>query len=162
MWSEKFSLSSITTPRFLAVFEGVMVDEPNWKVKLWWNYGFAETTSSSVLARLSWRWWSFTQLEMSVTFSYLADAFIQSDLQLGNTWSDSSWRGKQTEEVLVSLRHCSNKYKLAREGINKDNVFQVLLKEMSCQLLLEGWPGSSILDRGRKVIPPARSGELSC
>ncbi len=34
MWSEKFSLSSITTPRCLAVFEGVMVDEPNWKVKL--------------------------------------------------------------------------------------------------------------------------------
>ncbi len=34
MWSVKFSLSSITTPRFLAVFEGVMVDEPNWKVKL--------------------------------------------------------------------------------------------------------------------------------
>ncbi len=34
MWSEKFSLSSITTPRFLAVFEAVMVDEPNWKVKL--------------------------------------------------------------------------------------------------------------------------------
>ncbi len=34
MWSEKFSLSSFTTPRFLAVFEGVMVDEPNWKVKL--------------------------------------------------------------------------------------------------------------------------------
>ncbi len=34
MWSEIFSLSSITTPRFLAVFEGVMVDELNWKVKL--------------------------------------------------------------------------------------------------------------------------------
>ncbi len=34
MRSEKVSLSSITTPRFLAVFEGVMVDEPNWKVKL--------------------------------------------------------------------------------------------------------------------------------
>ncbi len=32
--SVKFSLSSITTPRFLAVFEGVMVDEPNCKVKL--------------------------------------------------------------------------------------------------------------------------------
>ncbi len=34
MWSEKFSLSSITTSRFLAVFEGVLVDEPNWKVQL--------------------------------------------------------------------------------------------------------------------------------
>ncbi len=27
MWSEKCSLSSITTPRFLAVFEVIMVDE---------------------------------------------------------------------------------------------------------------------------------------
>ncbi len=53
MWSEKFSWSSITTPRFLAVFEGVMVDVHYWKVKLWWNNGFAETASSSVLARLS-------------------------------------------------------------------------------------------------------------
>ncbi len=34
MGSVKFSLSSITTPRFLAVFEGVIVDEPNWKGKL--------------------------------------------------------------------------------------------------------------------------------
>ncbi len=31
---------------------------------------------------------------------------------------DSSWRGKHTEEVPItpSLRNCSNKYKLAREG----------------------------------------------
>ncbi len=57
-------------------------------------------------------------ITFTFTFSHLADAFIQSDLQLGNTWSDSSWRGNQTEEVLVtpSLSHCSNKYKLAREG----------------------------------------------
>ncbi len=34
MWSVKLGLSSITTPRFLAGFEGVMVDVPNWKVKL--------------------------------------------------------------------------------------------------------------------------------
>ncbi len=54
---------------------------------------------------------------------------------------------KQTEEVLVtpSLRHCSNKYKLAREGekmkIEKHFFFllsQVVSKEMSFQLLLEG------------------------
>ncbi len=32
-------------------------------------------------------------------------------------------------------------------------------KEKSFQLLLEGWQGSSILDRGRNVIPPARNGE---
>ncbi len=75
--------------------------------------------------------------------------------------------------VIPSLRYCSNKYKLAREGINKekDSFFffflhlgwsQVVLKEMSFQLLLEGWRGSSIPDRGRKVIPPARSGEREC
>ncbi len=59
------------------------------------------------------------------TFSHFADAFIQSDLQLGNTWSDSSWRGKQTEEVLIipSLRHCSNKYKIAREGEKETNSY---------------------------------------
>ncbi len=59
-----------------------------------------------------------TTFTFTFTFSHLADAFIQSDLQLGNTQSDSSWRGNQTEEVLVtpSLSHCSNKYKLAREG----------------------------------------------
>ncbi len=66
MWSEKVSWSTIITPRFLAVFEGVLVDVPNWKVKMWWNDGFDGTTSSSVLARLSWRWWSFIQQEMSV------------------------------------------------------------------------------------------------
>ncbi len=43
-----------------------------------------------------------------------------------------------------SLRHCSNKYKLAREGEKDKNFFfffffcsQVELKEMSFQLLLE-------------------------
>ncbi len=48
--------------------------------------------------------------------------------------------------ITPSLRHCSNKYKLAREGEKdkeKDDVFlfflcsQVELKEMSFQLLLE-------------------------
>ncbi len=34
MWSEKVSGSLITTPRFLAVFEGVMVDVPNWKCEI--------------------------------------------------------------------------------------------------------------------------------
>ncbi len=72
----KFSLSSITTPRFLAVFEGVMVDEPNWKVKLRWNDGIAETTSSSVLARLSWR--SFIQQEMSTRHAEKRAAIVRS------------------------------------------------------------------------------------
>ncbi len=82
-------------------------------------------------------------------------------------------RAKQTEEVLVtpSLRHCSNKYKLAREGINKEkdkSYFfvcgwnQVALKEMSFQLLFEDWQGSSIPDGGGKIIPPARNGEREC
>ncbi len=55
------------------------------------------------------------------TFINLADASIQSDLQLGNTSSSSSQRGKQTEEVLVkpNFRHCSNKYKLDRERLKE-------------------------------------------
>ncbi len=84
---------------------------------------------------------------------------------------------KATEEVLVtpSLSHCSNKYKLAREGEkDKGKVLfffffrtslgwsQVVLKEMSFQLLLEDWQGSSIPDRGGKIIPPSRNGEWEC
>ncbi len=84
MWSEKVSWSSIITPRFLAGFEGVMVDEPNWKVKLWWNDGFAETTCSSVLARLSWRWWSFIQQEMSVRHAEMRAAIVRS-----SGWNES-------------------------------------------------------------------------
>ncbi len=76
--------------------------------------------------------------------------------------------------VTTSLRHCSNKYKLAREGIDKEEVFfyfyffgslgwsQVVSKEMSFQLLLEDWQWSSIPDRGGKIIPPARNGEREC
>ncbi len=37
---------------------------------------------------------------------------------------------------------------------------QVELKEMSFQLLLENWQGSSIPDG--KIIPPARNGEREC
>ncbi len=69
-----------------------------------------------------------------------------------------------------SLSHCSNKYKLARDGEEdkvKDRFFffssrQVELKEMGFQLLLEDRQGSSIPDRGGKIIPPARSGEREC
>ncbi len=71
--------------------------------------------------------------------------------------------------ITPSLRHCSNKYMLAREG-EKDEDFekvkvqffffflcsQVELKEMSFQLLLEN------SDRGGKIIPPARNGEREC
>ncbi len=51
--------------------------------------------------------------------------------------------------ITPSLRHCSNKYKLAREGekdkekdedfekVKKKKILQVELKEMSFQLLLE-------------------------
>ncbi len=65
------------------------------------------------------------------------------------TYNYSSWRGNQTEEVLVtpSFSHCSNKYKLAREGEkDKGNFFffffrtslgwsQVVPKEMSCLVI---------------------------
>ncbi len=79
--------------------------------------------------------------------------------------------------ITPSLRHCSNKYKLAREGEKdkeKDEDFekvkefffflysQVELKEMSFQLLLENVQGSSIPDGGGKIIPPARNGEREC
>ncbi len=78
MWSEKFSLSSIKTPRFMAAFEGFMFDEPNWKVKLWWSDRFAEATSSYFLARLSWRWCFFIQLEMSVRHAEMRAAIVGS------------------------------------------------------------------------------------
>ncbi len=78
MWSENVNWWSITTPGFLAVFGGVMVDVPNWMVKLWWNYGFSGATSSSVLARLSWRWWSFIQQEMSVRQAEMRAAIVGS------------------------------------------------------------------------------------
>ncbi len=58
-----------------------------------------------------------------------------------------------------SLRHCSNKYKLAKEAINKDKYFfisQVMTEEMS---LLENLQGFSIPDDGGKFIPPARNSE---
>ncbi len=83
--------------------------------------------------------------------------------------------------ITPSLRHCSNKYKLAREGekdkekdedLKKWICFiyyyfclwwsQVELKEMSFQLLLEDWQGSSSPDGGGKIIPPARNGEREC
>ncbi len=82
--------------------------------------------------------------------------------------------------VTPSLRHCSNNYKLAREGekdkerdedLEKVKSFffffflgwsQVVLKEMSFQLLLEDWQGSSIPDGGGKIIPPVRNGEQEC
>ncbi len=47
------------------------------------------------------------------TFSHFADAFIQSDLQLRNT---------SEVPLTPSLRHCSNKYKLAREGEKDEDI----------------------------------------
>ncbi len=78
--------------------------------------------------------------------------------------------------ITPSLRHCSNKYKLAREGEKdkeKDEDFekvkeifflysQVELKEMSFQLVLEDCQGSSIPDGRGKIIPPARNSEREC
>ncbi len=39
---------------------------------------------------------------------------------------------------------------------------QVVLKEISFQLLLEDWQGYSIPDEDGKFIPPARNGEREC
>ncbi len=75
-----------------------------------------------------WSW------DIAFTFSHLADAFIQYPKRLTiGEYMKCVWinwfilRGKQTEEVLVipSLRHCSNKCNLAREGMykEKDKVF---------------------------------------
>ncbi len=78
IFSVKLNWSSITTPRFLVVLEGVMVEEPTCIEKLRWSDGLAETMNSSVLARLSWRWWSFIQLEMSLRQAAMRAAFVGS------------------------------------------------------------------------------------
>ncbi len=58
------------------------------------------------------------------TFIHLADAFIQSDLQLGNTSSSSSQRGKTDKESARKIKfHCSKKYKLDRERLKKRESF---------------------------------------
>ncbi len=73
--------------------------------------------------------------------------------------------------ITPSLRHCSNKYKLAREGEKgkekDEEIFFMMmkssmLKEMSFQLLLEDRQGSSVPDGGGKIIPPARNSEREC
>ncbi len=51
MLSVMLDWSSITTLRFLAVQEWVMVDKPSCIENLWWSEGLPETTSSSVLAK---------------------------------------------------------------------------------------------------------------
>ncbi len=43
----------------------------------------------------------FNKKNYTFTFIQLADAFIQRNLQLRNTISDTLLRGKQTQEVLV-------------------------------------------------------------
>jgi len=62
-------------------------------------------------------------------------------------------------QVLVSLRHCSNKYKLAREGEKeKDEDFEKVKEVFSSQVVLK----EIIPDGGGKIIPPARNGEREC
>lgn len=55
-------------PRFLTQLDGIIVDEPGWKVKLCCTVGEAGKTRSSVFARLSCRWIYFfhTTVESSV------------------------------------------------------------------------------------------------
>ncbi len=90
--------------------------------------------------------------------SHLADAFIQATYNWGIHEVINLEKAIQTEEVLVtlSLRHCSNKYKLDREEIKRKRIFlwwsQVVLKEMSFQLLLEDWQGSSSPDGGGRSL----------
>ncbi len=59
MCSLKVSWSSKITPRFLTKVDWVIVDEPNWTVKLCCRVWVAGRTRSSVFARLSCRWCSF-------------------------------------------------------------------------------------------------------
>ncbi len=61
---------------------------------------------------------SIHAVTFTFTFSHLADAFYPKRLTIGEYISDNLEEGKHTEEVPItlSLRHCSNKYKLAREG----------------------------------------------
>ncbi len=55
------------------------------------------------------------------TFIHLADAFIQSDIQLRNTISDTLQRGKQTQDVLVIhiSRHCSEQILARRREVKE-------------------------------------------
>ncbi len=108
-WSEKVSWSSIITPIFLAVFEGVMVDVPNWMVKLWWNNGFDGTTSSSVLARLSWRWWSFIQQEMSVRQAEMWAAIVRS----------SGWNSSDKKSHVSEWQNLVMTYRQIREVVQE-------------------------------------------
>ena len=60
------SLSSMVTSRFLAEDEGVTVADPRVIDRSWEMEGLAGMMRSSVLARFSWSWCLFIQVEMSV------------------------------------------------------------------------------------------------
>src|SRR4029434_9614748 len=64
MWSVKVSLSSIMTPRCLAVLDGTR-DKESILMLMWWMACLAGKTISSVLARFSWRWWFFIHVDIS-------------------------------------------------------------------------------------------------
>ncbi len=49
---------------------------------------------------------------------------------------------------MISLRHCSNKYKLAREGINKEKVFECS-RRTSDKQELEGAARAGLEERGQ-------------
>ncbi len=53
---------------------------------------------------------------VNVTFIHLADAFIQSDLQLRNTISDKLKRGKQNKTCCNTTFQALFRAKLARKG----------------------------------------------
>ncbi len=115
-----------------------MVDEANWKVKLWWNDGFAETTSSSVLARLSWRWWSFIQQEMSARHAEIPGR-------------SRDFVGLQQKVSIPSIRELELPYvtnMFSFTGINYSFTF-LMSEQMPCWPIYTrisgAWPGVQIL-----------------
>src|SRR4029434_6630265 len=64
MWAVNVSWSSIMTQRFLAVLEGTRDKESILILMLWWMACLAGKTISSVLARFSEEWLSFTHVDI--------------------------------------------------------------------------------------------------
>ncbi len=87
-------------------------------IKVWEKTKFLGPTYLFFIIFLSFIFLDFT----TFTFINFADAFIQSGLQLGNTSCNSSWRGKQTEEVLVTPRF-RHSWERLKKGENKGCFF---------------------------------------
>ncbi len=101
--------------KFSVCFWRSYVDEPNWKVKLWWNDGFDETTSGSVLARLSWRWWSFIQHEMSARQAEMWAAIIRMESEIVECHQHSSDMKSHVSERQNLVMTCRQKREVVQE-----------------------------------------------